>query len=95
MKKVKKTVTILAIEYLKIAFSLTNDEAHHIWSYHCRKYPYAMQARNQDVLGTKALGKVHLDAVNMSAYEWLGVNKPDHPILDEIRKLKENTGEEK
>ena len=89
MKKVKKTVTMLTIEYLRTVFFLTNDEAHHVWSYHCRKHPYAERVRNQDVLKTKALGKAHIDAVNISAHEWLSVNKPDHPYLDEIRKLRE------
>lgn len=94
MTKPKITVTALAVKYLEEVFCLPNDEAHKVWSYHCRKHPYAMKARNQDIQKTKVLGKGHLDSTNISAYEWLTVNRPDHPFLQEFEKWKEK-GEEK
>jgi hypothetical protein len=92
MKKEKITVTMLAVEYLKEVFKLSNDDAHHAWNYHCRLHPYAKRARNEDWLKTKILGLNHRDLVNISAYSWMKINVPDHPFLEEFEKWQDQRG---
>ncbi len=92
--KNKITVTELAVNYLMEVFWLSRDDAHKVWSYHCRNYPYAYNARDEDVLKTKILGKKHLTLVNLSAHEWLKENKPNHPFIEKFEKWRRGKKDE-
>lgn len=71
-------VSELTLVYLLHEIMLSGEQAIGVWNYHLRKHAYAQKAQDEDILKTKCLGQSHVDAINLSAFEWLTVNDPGH-----------------
>lgn len=80
------TVSELTVSYLIKIIKASGYQAIDIWDYHSRKHKYAKNARDEDILETKCLGRAHLDAVNLSAYEWMSINDPEHSWVKKYEK---------